>query len=454
MLFARLTALTTLVVTALATAGAGEPRVSEPVDWLQSYLRIDTSNPPGNEHLGAAFLRQVLREEGFETRLIVTPTGRTNLYARLAAAAPGEGALVLLHHIDVVPPGDGWSSDPFSGEIRQGSVWGRGAVDDKSLGIAHLAAIVDLKRQGVRPRRDVIFLAVADEESGGENGAAWLLDTYPDLFPPGSAVLGEGGQNRAYGDHLAWWGIEVAQKRPLWLRATASGRGGHGSILNLHTAPHRLIRGLGRLVDRQPELRVSPEVRAYFEAVAPMESTRFNTILAELDDIVASPAPGRRLLPGLPTFLADTIQVNVVDAGSRINVAPAEVSALIDVRMLPDTDADALLAELQNLVGDKVRLEVLVRSPRVEPSPTDHPVYRCLERELSPRAPVVPAFIPGVTDSRHFRGHGIPAYGFSPFVLQGEPLRGIHGPDERIPVELFERGVETTKRLVRACATG
>ncbi len=441
----------------LLTGGAPEAVAQgrdRPAEWLGHYLRIDTSNPPGNEQRAAALLRGVLHREGIATRLYVNPVGRTSLYARLQAARPRAGALVLLHHMDVVPAGEGWTAPPFDGALRGGALWGRGAVDDKSLGIAHLAALIDLKRSGARLTRDVIFLAVADEEAGGGGGTAWLLESHPELFEGVDAVLGEGGSNRAYRERIAWWGIEVAQKRPLWLEVSAGGRPGHGSTLNLHTAPHRLIRALERVVNRPPLFRLVPEVRAYFQAVAPHQSPVFRRIVAELDQILELERPEERLLPGLPTYLADSIQVNVLAAGERINAVPDRASARLDVRLLPDTDDVAFLEELRELLGNGIGVEVLLSAPRVEPSPNDHPVYRCVEGALSSSAPVVPAFIPGVTDSRYFRERGIPAYGFSPFALDGETLRGIHGPDERIPLASFRTGVETMKRVLRACATG
>ncbi len=183
----------------------------------------------------------------------MTPKGRVNLYARLSAAAPVGGPLVLLHHMDVVPPGDGWTRLPFAAEIDDGRIWGRGAIDAKSLGISHLAAMVALQRERTALERDVIFLAVADEETGGAEGTQWLLKEHADLFAEAAFVLNEGGSNRVAGDRLFWWGIEVAQKRPLWLRVTTQGRGGHGSTYNPGSATHQLVASLSKLFDDAPQ---------------------------------------------------------------------------------------------------------------------------------------------------------------------------------------------------------
>ncbi len=216
-----------------APADAPAPtRLSEAALWLQQYLRIDTTNPPGREQRAAAFLAGILHREGINTRTLVSPQGRTSLWARLAAPGSNGRAILLLHHTDVVPAGPGWTVPPFAGLVRDGRLWGRGAVDDKSLGIAQLAAFVSLKRRKVPLARDVIYLAVADEENGGGQGVGWLMQQHPNLFKGVEGVVGEGGRAQVSGDgRILWWGIEVAQKRPLWLRVTTFGRGGHGSSI-------------------------------------------------------------------------------------------------------------------------------------------------------------------------------------------------------------------------------
>ncbi len=443
-----LAALLTLLAT-FPVPAAGE---SEPTTWLRQYLQLDTSNPPGNEHRSAGFLASILHSEGISTRLIVSPEGRPNLMARLEGDDSGPGALVLLHHMDVVPPGPDWSFDPFSGRIEQGRLQGRGAIDDKSLGIAHLAAFVDLARSGARLERDVLLLAVADEEAGGPRGTGWLLEHHAAELGEIDMVLGEGGTNRVLGGAVRWWGVEVAQKRPLWLRVTAQGRRGHGSNVDLHSAPHRLVRSLAGIVDRPLEFRLTPAARRYFEALANLESGPIGSVLRRMDEILAGPEPERSLPPGLPNLLMDSVQVNVLAAGERINVTPGYAEALVDVRLLPDTDADAFLADLRRRLGDAVEIEVVLAAPRSAASPTDSRDWNRLDEILEAEAPVVPAFIPGVTDSRYFRELGVPAYGLSPFVLEGVQMRGIHGPDETIPISAFETGVDRMTRIVRALA--
>ena len=177
-------------------APAAAPALSEPAAWLQQYLRTDTSNPPGNEGKAAAFLAGLLQRAGIPSRVIANPQGRANLYARLASPRSGGRAVLLLHHMDVVPPGPGWTVPPFAGLVKNGQLWGRGALDDKSLGVAQLAAMIDLQRRRVPLERDVIFLAVADEENGGLNGTGWLLANHPELLKGVEGVIGEGGAAR------------------------------------------------------------------------------------------------------------------------------------------------------------------------------------------------------------------------------------------------------------------
>jgi acetylornithine deacetylase/succinyl-diaminopimelate desuccinylase-like protein len=442
---------------AAGPARAAEPELSEAGRWLRGYLRIDTTNPPGDEHRAAAYLAEILHREGIPTRLLVSPEGRTSLYARIpserGATRPRAGALVLLHHLDVVPPGPGWSVDPFGGELRDGRLYGRGALDIKSLGVAQLAAFVELRRRGAPLARDVVYLAVADEETGGGQGLGWILERHGRLLGEVAAVLGEGGTNRTVNGRALWAGIEVAQKRPLWLEVTASGRRGHGSGLNPASANHKLIQGLARALDLPARWRVTEAARLYLGALAPLHNEKYRRIFSDLDRFVREEGPSEDLLPGLANLFLDTFQVTVLEGGEKINVIPGEARAQVDARLLPDTDAEAYLARVKEALGGRLEVELLLTSPPVHPSPVDHPVYRAVAGVLDDTAPVVPAFIPGFTDSRHFRERGVAAYGVSPFFLEPQDFLGIHGPDESIPLAELDRGVERMTRIVAAGAT-
>ncbi len=355
-----------------AAAPAAPVALSEPAGWLQQYLRIDTSNPPGNEGRAAAFLAGILQRAGISSRVVANPEGRANLYARLSSPKSGGRAILLLHHMDVVPPGPGWTVPPFTGLVKGGQLWGRGAVDDKSLGIAQLAAMIDLKRDLQRDlqrrraplERDVIFLAVADEENGGQRGTGWLLANHPELFQGVEAVICEGGRSQTgAGGKLLWWGIEVAQKRPLWLEVATSGRGGHGAGLNPDSANHQLIQGLARLLGEPSRWRVTAPVRDYSHAIAPLQNDRWRKVFANIDGVIAESGPKEFLMPGMANLFLDTVQVTVLRGGERINVIPEQAAARIDIRLLPDTDAAAFLATVKQRLGPELEVKVLVTSP-------------------------------------------------------------------------------------------
>lgn len=446
-----------------ALAGAG------PVAWLQTYLSFDTSNPPGGE--GAAIEYLVSLIEGrdpareIEVRVLTSPGGRKNLYARLPANDPAGGgrALVLLHHVDVVPAGEGWRRPPFGGALHDGKIWGRGALDAKSLGIAHLDAMLHLLESGEPRRRDLILVASADEEAGGAEGVGWLIEEHWELFDGAGAVLNEAGVNRVAGDRLLWWGIETAQKQVLWLRVTAAGRGGHGSGFNPASPTHRLVRALDRVLELEHPWRVTEAAHRAYRGLAAFHSGEFAAVFdqpieavqAELDRRLRVGGLDRVLLPGMAASFLDTVQITRIDNGAApVNVAPGEAVALIDARLLPDTDAEVFRRRVETVLGAGIHVEELLRSGASPASSTDSDAYRTLERVLGVRAPVAPALIAGATDSRFFRRRGVDAYGFSPFAVAGEDAAGIHGIDERIAVDDFLRGCETMKRVVGALVRG
>ncbi len=445
-----------------AVAGAG------PVAWLQTYLAFDTSNPPGRELAAVEYLASLIagRDPGGEidVRTLISPNGRANLYARLPAnIVDAGGALVLLHHVDVVPAGEGWSRPPFGGTMHDGRIWGRGALDAKGLGVAHLAAMLHVLDSGQPRRRDLVFVASADEEAGGADGTGWLLEEHWDLFDDAEAVLNEAGVNRMAGDRLLWWGIETAQKQVLWLRVTAAGRGGHGAGFNPASPTHRLVRALDRVLELEHPWRVTAAAHEVYRGLAAFHSDEFagvfdqpmEAVQAELDRRLRVGGLDRVLMPGMSTSFRDTVQITRIDNGAGpVNVAPAAAAALIDARLLPDTDADAFRRRLDAVLGAGIHVEELLRSGASPASSTDSYVYRTLERVLGVRAPVAPNMIAGATDSRFFRRRGVDAYGFSPFAVAGGDAAGVHALDERIPVDGFLRGCEMMKRVVSALVRG
>lgn len=444
---------------------AGPAFAAGPVAWLQTYLAFDTSNPPGGEQAAVEYLASLIQRHDpageLDVRVLISPNGRANLYARLPANVrdAAGGAVLLLHHVDVVPAGKGWSRPPFGGTMHDAKIWGRGALDAKSLGIAHLGAVLHLLESGQPRRRDLVFVAAADEEAGGADGVGWLLEEHWELFDDVEAVLNEAGVNRVAGDRLLWWGIETAQKQVLWLRVTAAGRGGHGSGFNPASPTHRLVRALNRVLELEHPWRVTTAAHEAYRGLAAFHSDEFaevfdqpiDAVQAELDRRLRVGGLDRVLLPGMSASFRDTVQITRIDNGDGpVNVAPAEAAALIDARLLPDTDAEAFRRRVDTVLGTGLHVEEILRSGASPSSSTDSDVYRTLERVLGVRAPVAPAMIAGATDSRFFRRRGVDAYGFSPFVIASDDAAGIHGLDERIPVDGFLRGCEMMKRVVAA----
>ncbi len=428
-----------------------EPKFPEQAAWLQEYLRIDTSNPPGQEHRSAAFLAYLLNRERIETRILVSPGGRSNLWARLPAARPsGRGAVLLTHHMDVVPAGPDWRLEPFGGQVVGGELWGRGAIDTKGLGIAHLAAMIELKRRQVPLSRDLCFLAVADEELGGGEGMAWLWRQHPELFTDVDVVLNEGGSARQTQRGILWWEIEVSQKRPLWLLLRARGQAGHGSSHAPESAAHVLINAMARMLAIPRPYRVTAPVRRYFQALAPLHANKtLRRTFAEIDRIITPKGPDGFIFPGMHKLFVDTVQVTGLAASTSINVIAAEATARVDVRLLPDSDSERFLADLKQTLGAAISVEVLLTAPVAEPSPTDTSAWAAITRGLGDK-PLVPAVSAGFTDSRHFRERGIAAYGVMPFAISGEEAAGIHAANERLSLEELHRGIERMRKIVEA----
>jgi len=442
--------LVTLVGAAILAAGAvlAEPSRSSALERLRDYVRIDTTNPPGNEAVAAEFLAGVLHDAGVASERHVSPAGRVTLLARLPATVPDAPAVALVHHSDVVPAGTGWRGEPFAAVTTDGLLVGRGAIDAKSLGIAHLEAFLAARDLPVR-NRELVFLALADEESGGGEGMAWLRRARPELFDRVELALGEGGLNRTVLGRTFFWGLEVAQKRAYWLELVTSGRGSHGSSYNPDSAAHELVRGLAAVVDRPRRWRVAAPAREFLRALIAVEPP-LQAAGADADAILIDGEPAPWFPLGYSALLLDTAQVTTLDADVQPNVVAPEARARLDVRLLPDTDAEAWLAELDEVLGRTVRRRTLLATPPSAPSPASGDDWERIRSVLLPEAPVLPVMIAGITDSRFFRELGITAYGLSPFAVDGLYMRRVHGPDEAIPLDAFDRGVERMKRIVRA----
>jgi acetylornithine deacetylase/succinyl-diaminopimelate desuccinylase-like protein len=428
---------------------------AEAVDLLRAYLRIDTTNPPGNEIAGARFLADVLRADGIESHTVESAPGRANLVARLSGDG-SLGGIVLHHHVDVVYADRRyWTVDPFGGDIKDGFLYGRGALDMKSTGILQLAALLALKRAGARLTRDLVFLATADEEAGSAFGAQFVAARHPEWLAGAEYALTELGGIEIDARHRAPFAhVVISEKTGLPLCLTARDTPGHGSMPWPDTAPHRLIRALGRLLAAERPPRVLPEVQEYFRALArvlPPDEGR------GLDDLQASfrdPTFRARFFArrDWAAMVRTTFAVNMLRASEKLNVIPPEAVADIDCRVLAGDDPQDLVEWVRRAVDDDHVQVALAREPKVPNlSPPDTAMYKALADTLARRAPgvvVAPEILVAFTDSWVFRRMGLQAYGWSPFVLDEGEWRRVHGNDERISLPNLTEGVRAYTELL------
>ena len=435
-----------------ATGEDSDPMDREAEAALVSYLRIDTSNPPGNESAGARFLQQLLAKEGIEAKLVGSDPSRQSVYARLASGS-NEKALILLHHIDVVPAvGSDWTKPPFAGLRSGGYIWGRGALDIKSLGIAELMAFVDLKRRHLPLRRDVIYLAVADEELGGIKGCNALLEQNPELFANAGFVLNEGGYNETIVDHVSFWGIEVQAKVPLWLRITMKGGAGHAAAPpDDGGALMKLIRSLNALDQIPRPYRLTPAVARAFREAGKARPDERGEVLRSIAEPLDVARLERVLSPGYRSLLRDTIAITRISGGSSINVLPTTATADIDIRLLPDETTAPMIDAVKKTLPKDGNLEILLAGQPVPESPSDTELFRVLASAMKKSEPdsIVGAVVgAGTSDSRYFRARGIVAYGISPFKVNYYDADTVHANDERIRARFFVEGVRLMRTIV------
>lgn len=426
--------------------------IATPLDRLRAYIEVDTINPPGNESRAVEFFAEIFDEAGISYETAESAPGRGNIWARLEGG--DEPGIILIHHSDVVPATlEAWSTDPLKAIEIDGELYGRGALDTKSLGIQHLEAFFELHRRGEPLNRDVIFMATADEEAGGMFGAGWLVENRPEVFENVGYVLNEGGWGSLTDGRLSF-AIEVAQKRPYWLRLTAVDEPGHGAMPRGSSATTRLIGALHRIQSSPFDARLIEPVREMFVALGDQGPDVLRDHLQDLDRAVQDPeflSDFRESSPMLHALTRNTCSITILTGSEKINVVPPLASAELDCRILPDQDANEFLEELQSIVDDdQIEIEEIML---FEPSSTalDTELYRHLvavTQQHYPGTPVIPTVSAGFTDSHFFREMGIDSYGYSPIVIPAEALGGAHGNDERVGIATFERAVKITTEVV------
>lgn len=450
----------------VACGGAGAPPTGEAPSLgdraaalLAQAIRIDTTNPPGNERALAEWLGGTLEAEGIETRVVPLPDPDSSR-AALWAWLPGGGAgrpLILLSHLDVVPAdASAWTMDPFAGVVGGGYVIGRGALDAKGVTVTHALALVEAKRRGLRLGRDLILLATPDEEAGGRGGAALVVDRRPDLLGDAGYLLTEGGGILpGEGETPDVWGVSFTEKTPCWVTLSARGVPGHGAGGTADAATHRLVAALARVAALRFETKVVPAVSQMFAALAPLAAPEDRAGYASLRGALAlDPAFRTRFLQdsGRAALVRTTAAITTLSGGERINVLPSEARAGIDARLLPGESCAEFVAKLRGVIADPtVSLEVDL-SFSAAASPAETPLMEAIRRVAArsrPAGVVVPRVITGFTDAHWFRARGIVSYGFVPRRLRPAETRGVHGANERISIENLALGVEATLDILR-----
>jgi acetylornithine deacetylase/succinyl-diaminopimelate desuccinylase-like protein len=432
------------------------------VQWQREYLRIDTTNPPGSEARAADFFKKIFDEEQIENRVFNYAPGRADVWARIPhTTSPPERPIVLLNHMDVVTSDPShWKAPPFSAEIVDGSIYGRGAQDMKNEGLAQFMVMVMLKREKVKLDRDVIFLAVSDEEVDG-TGSDWFIEDQRDLLGNAEFLINEGGENLLEENgRVKYVGVDVGEKAAFWLHMVAHGRAGHGSLPIADSAPNRLVQALNRIIAYRTPLKVLPVVEEFLRDMAPYESPeraeKFRNIQQALQDKNFQREVEQD--ESLNYLLRDTVALTMLGGSEQTNVIPPEAWANLDVRLLPGDDPKQFLGTIRQVVNDpNVSIAPLNADFRLaNSSPTNTALFNAIQKVSAayfPGTPVVPRLDSGYTENQRYRPLGINSYGFTPYTSTEEEGSTEHGNDERIRVEEVRRGFRVLYDVVMTVAS-
>ncbi|WP_147943967.1 M20/M25/M40 family metallo-hydrolase [Microbispora sp. CSR-4] len=426
----------------------GEDEVAE---LCRDLIRIDSVNAGDNagpgEREAAEYVAGKLAEVGLEPRILESDRGRANVVARVEGADPSRDALVLHGHLDVVPfDAADWTHHPLSGEIADGCVWGRGAVDMKDMDAMILAVVRRRLSEGRRPPRDVVLVFTADEEAGGHYGAQWLAQRHPEVFEGCTEAIGEVGGFSVTTEKGRLYLIEAAEKGIAWMRLTARGRAGHGSMLNDDNAVTELAEAVGRIGRHKWPVRLTPTVQAFFEEVFGKE--------VKAEDAEAAVATLGPLARMIGATLRNTTNPTMLQSGYKANVIPQIATAHVDGRFLPGYE-DEFLQTVDELLGPNVTREFVYHDVAVE-TPFKGTLVKAMAdalQEEDPGSRAVPYTLSGGTDLKAFSRLGISGYGFAPLRLPEDlDFSGMfHGVDERVPVDSLRFGVRVLDRFLEYC---
>ncbi len=447
--------LTVLSGNARAQAPSSQPDLGklaeEAQGWLADMIRINTSNPPGNELAVAKYISGILQKEGIPNEVVEMAPGRSIVIGRLQAgplADPANALLLVAHQDTVGVDPTKWTVDPFGAIARDGYLYGRGSIDDKGMLAANLATIVELKRTGARLGRDVIFLATDDEEGGGAASIKVTIEKYWDKIACAYS-LNEGGRVMLKDGKVQYVGIQASEKVSYNVVVTATGPSGHGSMPRPDNAVVHLAAAIAKLGTYQVPAEPNTITRRYFEQLAKVEENDTAKWMRALEQPERADLAVKHLSEESPmwnSMLRDSITPTIINAGFRNNVIPSEATANLNVRMLPGHSVDALIGQFAKVVNDPQIRFKLARDPGENAPPSDitNQLYKTIER-ITPQdfsgAIAIPFLSTGATDSASLRLHKVQAYGLEPFPLTESDDARMHGDDERIPVDSFRKGV-------------
>jgi acetylornithine deacetylase/succinyl-diaminopimelate desuccinylase-like protein len=427
----------------------------EVVELCSELIRFDTSNPTSNERASAEWVAGKLDEVGVVSRLYESEPGRASVVARIEGTDRDRPGLLVHGHLDVVPADAAeWSVHPFSGEERDGFLWGRGAVDMKDMDAMMLALVRQWARTGTRPPRDVVVAFLADEEAGGVQGARWLVDHHPEEFDGCTEAVSEvGGFSVTIRDDLRLYPIQTAEKGMAWLRLVARGVPGHGSMRHEDNAVTRLSEAVARVGRYEFPLVLTKTVRQFLEAVSEALDVELDVDAAGREEIDALVARLGGMARMIGATLNNTANPTMLDAGYKANVIPGTASAVIDGRFLPGQQEE-FERQLDALLGDGVTREWVHHDQAVE-TDFDGPLVEAMAAALraeDDRALPVPYTMSGGTDAKSFERLGMRCFGFSPLLLPPDLdfPRLFHGIDERVPTEALRFGVRVLDRFLAA----
>src|SRR6185436_14154807 len=424
------------------------------VDLMQQYLRINTSNPPGNEIEAAKFFKKIFDQYGIENEIFEYKPGRANIIARLKGSG-SKRPIILLSHTDVVTAEPtAWEVDPFAASIKNGSIYRRGALDMKGEGLLHLMTMILLKREGPALSRDVIFLGTADEEVNDE-GSLWMIANKADLFKDAEYLLTEGGDNLLEAGSVKIVGVDVAEKAPFWLRLTATGLPGHGSRPVADSATNRLIRAMNRILDWETPVKLLPAVEQFFKDIAPLQQEPLRAQFQNIRESLKNPDFAKALSSQreFGFLLRNTISITMLSGSKQTNVIPNAATCNLDVRLLPGESPDEFLTALKTVIADpSIKIENVNRFKQPNSSPIDTELFSLIARktkEKHPGAVVTTKLLSGYTESQLYRQLGITAYGWAPIYTTSEEDEGVHGNNERISVQNVREGTREFYEVVR-----